>query len=222
MSAGLLLLTSVGAAQAQSFTPPAGCETYLTVQMKSCQVEHHYTCEGSSDRWREVYTADGVYFQSRIDAEAQWLSSMDLPEGAETVTLTPLRDAISVSNLLETGVDAFDFEQRLPDGTVERVVGEDRIVERNVLVAGERLHRTVFEVTYLRPDGTEIGHFSGAEYVSDVHHRFFAGRGTGQFDGATDSYDHRPMAFVYPGQPGFGRLEPMFDCGVMMSALDAR
>ncbi|MEQ5872369.1 hypothetical protein J4E08_21125 [Sagittula sp. NFXS13] len=218
--AGLLALMPLCAQAADVFQAPAGCETFLTVQMKECRVEHHYRCAASgSDQWRAVYVEQGPIFVSRIDAQAQWLSSIDIASGRETVTVMPVKDPSDVTALIETGQDAFDFQQRRADGSVERVFGEDRIVERNVLLDGELLHRTVFEVTYQRADGSEIGTYSGSEYVSEAHQRFFAGRGTSVFDGVSSSFDRTPQEFIYPGEPGFASVTPVYDCGMMMSAL---
>ncbi|WP_425073862.1 hypothetical protein [Sagittula sp. S175] len=221
--AGLMALAPASLHAAQLFTPPEGCEVFLTVQMNQCRVEHHYECAASgTDRWRIVYLEEGPVFLSRIDAEAQWVSSVDLPTGNETVTVLPPRDPASVSNLLATGADTFDFDQRRADGSIERIRGEDRIVERNVLIDGEVLNRTAFTVTYETADGQEIGRYTGAEYVSDTHRKFFAGRGTSLFDGVQSSFDRTPREFIYPGEAGFASVVPLYDCGEMISALEVR
>lgn len=209
------------AAQSAVFAPPEGCTAYMTVQHRDCRVEHHYTCAAAgTDRFREVFTDEGPVYQSRIDAQAQWITSRQLPGGAPTVTLLPAKDPASMDTLLETGIDSMDFEQRTPDGSVQRVTGEDRIVDRNVVIDGEPLYRTVFEVNFLNADGSVMGTYTGSEYVSPVHRRFFAGRGKAVFDGVESSFDRTPKEFIYPGEPGFGALEPIYDCGVMMSALE--
>ena len=38
-----LALPQAGLA-ASTFTPPAGCTTWLTVQARACRVSHHYRC----------------------------------------------------------------------------------------------------------------------------------------------------------------------------------
>lgn len=35
-------------AEAGSFTPPEGCETFLTVQARGCRVSNHYRCEADA------------------------------------------------------------------------------------------------------------------------------------------------------------------------------
>lgn len=219
-AAGLLALVPACAQAAETFQPPGGCQTYLTVQMKDCRVEHHYSCEASgTDRWRIVYTSGGPVFLSRIDAEAQWVASLDLVSGGETTTVFPARDPSSVTALLETGEETFDFTQRAPDGALERVTGYDRIVERDVVIDGEPLHRTEYSVTFSRADGSEIGGYSGTEYVSERHRRFFSGFGQSRFGTDVVRYDQSAVQFIYPGEAGFGSVVPEVDCGMMMSAL---
>lgn len=216
-----LLPGSLAAQDDRSFGPPEGCETFLTVQMKECRVEHHYTCaDTGDDRWRIVYDESGPEFLSHIDPQAQWIASYELPDMIETRTLVPAQEQSSVTELLESGRDSFDFTQQRAGGAIERVFGEDRIVERNVLIDGEVLHRTVFEVTYQRPDGTEIGRYTGSEYVSAKYRRFFAGRGKSEFGGVETAFDRSPIDFIHPGEPGFQAVAPLYECSMMMSALE--
>lgn len=217
-------MVPVGArAQAELFQPPEGCLAYLTVQHRSCRVEHHYTCaDTGQDRWRVVYTGDGPIYLSRIDSEAQWIASRVLPGGGDTETLFPARDPASMTTLLETGEDDFDFEQRRPDGRVERVVGSDRITGPEVVIDGEALLPTAFDVTFYDRAGGIIGTYSGNEFVSATHRRFFAGRGTSNFGGVETSFDRSPREFIYPGAPGFLSVDPVYDCGMMMSRLEVR
>lgn len=205
----------------RTFVPPEGCEAHLTAQLNECRVEHHYTCaDTGGDRFRIVYTEGGPNFLSRIDAEAQWLSSVSLPDGAVTETVRPADAPLDVSALLARGEHPFDFVERWPNGRLVRATGWDRIVQRGVLVAGEVLHRTVFEVAFTdEADGTLIETYTGAEYVSERWHRFFSGKGTSVVGGVSSSFDRSPREFVEPGEEGFLTVTPKYGCGVLMSAL---
>lgn len=217
------LATGAEAQEAGLFTPPEGCTAYLTVQHRSCRVEHHFTCaDTGTDRWRIVYEEEGPIYLSRINAEAQWLSSRGMPSGGETVTLLPAKDPASMTQLLNEGFDAFDFEQQRPDGRIERVVGEDRIIGDPIQIDGEPLYQTEFNVTFYTRAGEVIGTYGGNEFVSPRHRRFFAGQGRSIFDGVEAEFDRTPKTFHYPDEAGFLVNRPIYDCGVMMSQLGER
>jgi hypothetical protein len=218
----LLCCAQVAVAQEDVFTAPAGCETKLTVQTKECQVEHYYICaDTGSDVTRVVFVEDGPSFISRVDGKAQWVSSMSLPDGSVTETVD-IVTPIDVGALYETGEHHFEFTERWPSGREVEAKGWDRIIQRNVMVDGEVLDRTVFEVTYTDAEsGALIETYTGSEYVSEKHMRFFSGKGTVETpDGTRDSFDRSPKEFIYPGEPGFASTTPRYDCGVLMSALD--
>ena len=214
-------MTGATAQEPRLFAVPEGCSAYLTVMQRGCRVEHHYTCEATgTDRWRVVLTETGPVYLSRIDAEAQWVSSWPLPVGDETRTLFPAKDPASMTTLLETGFDDFDFEQQRPDGRIERVTGSDRVVARDVVIDGEPLYQTEFSVTYRNEGGELLGTYEGREYASPRHRRFFAGRGRSAFGDVVTEFDRTPQEFIYPGEPGFLSVTPRYDCGMMMSALE--
>jgi hypothetical protein len=76
---GLALLAAPVAGLGQ-LSPPEGCTTFMTVQARGCRVSNHYRCEADQqgDQWRADFDQEGIYFVSRIDAEAQWVESFDL------------------------------------------------------------------------------------------------------------------------------------------------
>ncbi|MBL9054404.1 MAG: hypothetical protein JNN02_11810, partial [Tabrizicola sp.] len=51
---------------AGTWTPPDGCEAYVTVQSRGCIVSHHYRCEGypAGDQWRVDMGQEGALFYS--------------------------------------------------------------------------------------------------------------------------------------------------------------
>ena len=81
---GVMILPVTGLV-AQEFGLPAGCTAYLTVQNRSCAVEHHFTCEGDADgtQRRVSLSEDGMTYMGQIDAETQWLQSYQ-PLNGET------------------------------------------------------------------------------------------------------------------------------------------
>ncbi|WP_417207580.1 hypothetical protein [Antarctobacter sp.] len=219
----LLTLASAAAAQVQGglFTPPEGCETYMTVQSRSCSVTNHFICPqiDPEHRFRADFGEAGPYFYSHIDGDAQWIASGPPEAPTRTRTVTPMTDPGSVSELIETGVDSFDFYQQDDEEGRTRVSGYDRIVGE-VEIDGEPLYRTEFEMTRRDEDGRVIEHVRGKEYVSALHKRFFAGFATDVTadERETNARDRSPVDFIYPDEPGFRGTYPRYDCD-LMSAL---
>lgn len=219
----LIPLFCAGAAPAQGtglFTPPEGCNAYLTVQSRSCVVTNHFVCPliDPDHKFRTDFGEAGPFYTSRIDADAQWINSGPPSAPQQTRTAEPITDPGSVTELIDTGIDSFDFYQTSPDDGRTRVTGYDRIIDE-VVIDGERLFRTEFELTRRDETGRVIEHVVGREYVSDRHRRFFAGYAADLVDGAErNARDLSPVEFFYPGEPGFGATYPRYDCD-LMSAL---
>ena len=219
----LVAFGCAGMASAQGlglFTPPEGCETYLTVQSRSCVVTNHFTCPqiDPDHKFRTDFNEAGAYFTSRIDGDAQWIASGPPNAPRDTRTILPVTDPGSARELIETGIDSFDFYQTAPGEGVTRVTGFDRILGE-IEIDGEPLFQTEFEMTRRDENGRVIEHVKGREYVSDRHRRFFAGFAADIVDGAeSGGRDRSPVEFIYPGEAGFGGIYPRYDCE-LMSAL---
>jgi hypothetical protein len=205
-------------AMAQNLTAPEGCTMTLTVQSRGCVVDNFWTCEADApgDQWRAEYGIDGPRQISRTDAETQWVDSIELPSMQRWLLESPAPDPASFSELLETGVDTYDFTVAGDPGRI-RLVGFDRIVEAGVAIDGEPLQRTDYSIRATDGTGGLIYEKAGSEYISVRHGRFFSGYGS---DTAApgESWDNSPMQFIYPGDPGFAATVPLYDC----AALNAR
>lgn len=85
-------------ALAATWTAPQGCEIFMTVQAKACRVSNYCTCaaDDPGDQWRADFDQEGLFFQSRINREAEWVESYD---SSPTVrqTLDPNRQTRPVS-----------------------------------------------------------------------------------------------------------------------------
>ena len=216
----LLTLASAGAAQTQGglFTPPEGCEAYLTVQSRGCSVTNHFICPqiAPDHTFRTDFGEAGPYFTSRIDGDAQWIESGPPENPTRTRTVDPITDPGSVSELIENGVDSFDFYQQDDRDGLTRVTGYDRIIGE-IEIDGEPLYRTDFEMTRRDENGRVIEHVRGKEYVSGRHNRFFAGFAVDVTDDEreTNARDRSPVDFIYPDEPGFRGTYPRYDCDLM-------
>lgn len=215
-AAGIACLPMAGLTQAPLFNVPLGCEAFLTVQSRSCLVSHYWTCEATpGDRWRIDYVAEGPAFLSVIDNDAQWLESGDPADARRTVTILPADDPGSVTELLDTGVDSYDFVQRRPSGQIERIVGFDRITGDPVVIDGEELFPTEFNATFRDVNGRVLLDVKGQEFVSARFRRFFGGITVSDDDGVITQRDRTPVEFIEPGEPGFLSTLPQYDCDLV-------
>ena len=153
---------------------------------------------------------DGPIFLSKIDSETQWLESYDLFPTRREVLVQPAPDPASLTELLETGTDSYDFVQRSEDGPT-RVVGFDRLTGDEVVIDGEPLLVTEFQARHETTSGT-ILELTGNEYVSVRHRRFLGGTYSGTGPNGSFESDGSPVDFIYPGEPGFFTKTPLYDC----------
>lgn len=208
-------------AQSPKFTPPPGCEAWLTVQMKSCLVSHYFTCADDPEghRWGATLTEDGPVVLSWLDAEYQWLKTVLLFNGVTETLRQPSDDPASLSELLETGLDSFDFEtvtSGAVEGRVHRYQGFDKLTGETVEIDGEPLLVTEFAVTeYV--GGDVIYTREGNQFVSERFGLFLGGQETESNGERTAETDRTPVQFIEPGEPGFLDARPIFDCGAILS-----
>ncbi len=211
-------------AHANTFTPPEGCTGWMTVQARACRVSNYYKCSADApgDQWRADFDQEGIFFMSRIDAEAQWVESVDLPEGI-TQTLDPgASDPASFSGLLSSGADPFVFSLSKDNGEATRVMGQDKLTGSEVTIDGITLTQTEFTFTETDVAGNILRRARGNEYISPEWRLFFAGPGeTDLGDGQWLPIDGSPVEFIFPGEPGYMATEPLFECDDLMSGIDA-
>ncbi|MEO0990058.1 MAG: hypothetical protein AAFX00_03805 [Pseudomonadota bacterium] len=206
-------LSCTGAsAQGVNFQAPAGCEAYLTVQMKGCLVSNHWRCEAEPEghSWAALYGERGPAVFSQFDREFQWLATVPAVGPSEKLD-EETADPLSLTELLENGLDSFDFEMVDPDGRT-RVRGFDALTGEEVVIDGERLLVTDFQMMQSR-DGDVVSESTGQQYVHPEWRLFFLGDETNTRDGQTIASDNSPVSFLEPGEPGFGATRPLYGCG---------
>lgn len=206
------------------FHLPEGCEAFVTVQQRSCIVSHHFTCADDPEGWQRRVDLDdeGLIYTGAIDAETRWVESVSPRSGIVEVLGDDARDPASFTALLADGVDTFDFTTRTePDGIVTRFIGQDRLTGEQVVIDGVTLDHTEFALTGQDESGAEVWRAEGAEYIQRDWRMFISGtRTTTVGDESWDS-DASPMAFIFPGEPGFLATSPRHDCGALMSKAPA-
>ncbi len=217
-AAAMVPFLAASPAQASSFTPPEGCTGWMTVQSRSCRVSNYYKCSADApgDQWRADFDQEGVYFLSQINAEAEWITSIEVP-AMITQTLDPgAADPASFSGLLSQGVDSFAFGLSKDDGTASRVSGQDKLTGNSTTIDGITLQQTEYEFTETDAMGTILRRSRGNEYVNPDWRLFFSGPGEFDFgDGNWVPMDGSPVQFIFPGEPGYMATEPLFECDAL-------
>ncbi|MDX8349370.1 hypothetical protein SLH49_15395 [Cognatiyoonia sp. IB215446] len=221
-----ILICLAGPAVAQSggstVELPTGCNAYLTVQSESCSVDHHFTCEGDPAGHQRRVSMDerGLTYVGEIDAETQWINSFQVLSGhRERLESSPVEPA-SLSDLIEYGVDDYDFRTLSAEIGETRYVGQDTLTGRQITIDGVTLDETTYDITAYDEAGNEVWSAQGNEFISRDWRMFLSGTGTittpeGSFD-RTD----RPVEFIFPGEPGFLSANPKHGCGVAISSAD--
>lgn len=219
----LLMLVTLSPlpASAGTWTAPAECEIFMTVQARECRVSNHYRCTGDAqgDQWRADFDQDGIYFQSRINREAEWVESFDLfPTVKQTLDRGAL-DPASFSDLLATGRDSFIFDLSRDDGTNSSVRGQDTLTGKTFVIDGITLSETEFEYEETDPSGQILRQSRGREYIHPEWRLFFSGPSEWWDGNEWLPLDGSPMQFIFPGEPGFAVTEPLFGCDPVLSQL---
>jgi len=217
----LALLPAAAAAQSDGvFMPPPGCAGTLTVQSANCEVSNIYVCEADPEghNWRMVFDREGPLFLSKIDAETQWLESYDFAPGRQNILRVPADDPASLTELLATGIDTYDFVQSM-DGQIVRIVGYDRLTGDDTVIDGEPLLGTEFSARYEGFSGTYL-RVEGREYVSVRHRRFIGGTITRIVGDVRTEEDQSPVEFIYPGEDGFFTETPLYGCAAQVARFE--
>lgn len=217
VAAGLL---AVPQARAGSFLPPSGCELKITVQNCGCTVGQHYVCaaDAPGDQHVTYFDKDGPSYHSQIDVETRWLESSDLTTGLTDRLAPEAADPASFSTLLRTGRDDFDFWTVSNSGERLRHIGEDVLTGEKVEIDGVPLELTRFRLKTFGADGQLLIESSGQQFINRDHGRFYGGtEHSTDWTGEVRDDDDSPVTFAFPGDPGFGATEPLFDCEMMMA-----
>lgn len=216
------MLTALPAAAqtVQTFSLPAGCTAYLTIQTESCSVDHIFTCEGDAEgtQRRASIGERGLSGLYQIDEETQWLESIDI-FSEETERLSPdVADPASISELVETGIDTYDFTTESDEVGQSRYVGFDSLTGNTITVDGILLDETEYNITAYNADGEVEWSSKGNEYISQRFNMFLSGSSEVTFGEETFDIEDRPVEFIFEGEPGFLSANPKYGCGVTESA----
>lgn len=206
---------------AGAFTPPSGCEGFMTVQLNNCTVGNYFRCAGDppGDSWSTYFDGEGPYFTSRIDSETRWLQSYDHIADEWDSLDEAAADHASFTTLLATGRDAFDFSTTSDRGETRRFVGHDRLTGERLRIDGVPLERTEFDVSAYDDQGNWLWRRTGRQFIHREWRLFLADTET--FENAAGEIFETvdtPIDFALPGEAGFMTTEPDYGCDMMMTS----
>ncbi len=206
-----------------AFTPPAGCEAKLTIQSRNCLMTNIWTCEADADgeQWLALFNENGPTRLRKVDTEFQWLETYLFNPTRTEQMVVPADDPEALTELFATGYDTYDFIIRDAAGNGLRYVGYDRLTGEETVIDGEVLKNTEYAFDVLTEGGSVLEQREGRQYVSEAHRIFLFGESWDR-DAPDLVRDSSPVEFIYPGEPGFFSNRPIYDCGAMLSSLEAQ
>lgn len=214
----LAALLSGVPAVAVDFTPPAGCESFLTVQNKSCSVSLLWRCDVApeGDFWEATFGPEGLEMIVSYTGDYQWLDSVFMWDSSREEFVPPAADPIEASGLLTTGVDSYDFimHRSEPGRSYDlRVIGADQLTGETVTIDGYEMDVVATRIELTAEDGTVEYSARGEQLYSRTLGHFFLGIEEAlDADGSTTRYDDTPIDIILPGEPGFGATTPLYEC----------
>jgi hypothetical protein len=208
-------------ATAQTFALPQGCEAYVTVQKRNCTVSHLVRCAGDPEGYQRRIDIDegGMSYMGTIDAETQWMESWSVEADVNDRLLPGGADPASLSTLIATGVDTFDFQVETDGTYITRYQGQDRLTGEKVVIDGVTLDVTTFQVEARDETGALLWSTTGSEFIHREWRTFISGTRTTDNGSEVWDDDGTPVEFNFPGEAGFLTSTPRHGCGEMLSSL---
>ncbi len=219
---GAFSAPGVAVAQTESVSLPAGCMAYVTIQKRNCEVSHLFVCASDPEghQRRMDFDEDGMTYLGVIDAETQWVESFS-PRSASTSRLDPGgRDPASLSELMATKADSFDFTTTSDQFGLTRHVGQDTLTGQVEVIDGVELQVTTFRARAYDSGGSLLWDLEGQEYIHPVWRTFLSGIRKGEDLNGPYETDERPVEFVFPDEPGFLSSKPRFGCDAILSSFE--
>lgn len=222
LPAALALLTAGGAA-AQSTSPPAGCSGFLTVHTRACTVSHYWRCEDAPEgtTWEVSHDLDGPTSMHVYDREFQWVDAFYFNSGTTERLFEPGPDPISMSELLEQGVDTYDFttiEQTGEEAVKLNTKGRDETTGNTEVIDGVTLLTVTVNSETRDENGDLVFAATGKQYVFADERLFMLGQES-YFDGEEQwQEDNTPREFIFPGEKGFSDFRPRYGCNALQAS----
>lgn len=203
---------------AKDFTPPEGCNTFLSVQNKGCTVSLLWRCDVApeGDFSEASFGPDGLETLVNYSAGYQWLDTIYIWDSSREEFLPPAADPIDVDDMLATGIDTYEFSMRRsePDGSYDiRVTGADQLTGQTLGVDGYTLDLVQTRLEIVNENGVVEYRSEGTQFFSRTLGHFFLGTEDVEFEnGERATFDSTPVDIILPGEPGFGSTVPLYEC----------
>ena len=219
----VLLATAAMRLHAQTpdvFDLPEGCSAYLTIQTEACSVDHIFTCEGDAEgtQRRVSIGENGLSYVGQIDSETQWLESLHLGSGHAEQLSEEVTDRASFSELVESGIDTYDFTTESEEVGQTRYVGQDSLTGQQVTIDGVTLDETQYNITAYDADGEVKWSAEGNEYISQRFRMFLSGSSTITTERGSFDNEDNPVEFIFETEAGFLSKFPKYGCGETLSS----
>ncbi|MCP5038448.1 MAG: hypothetical protein GY945_12720 [Rhodobacteraceae bacterium] len=199
------------------YTPPAGCEAFLTVQSNTCEVNILWHCDiaPAGDKWDAYFDYGGLQSIVSYSGQYAWLDAEYFWDNSYEETIgTPL-DPISLGMLVIEDRDSYDFEMRRTDDTgsrVLRVTGLDAFDGGEMTIDDQILKTVSYDYEITEEDGSIFYKSSGVQLFSPELQVFLSYLDTVDDNGAISTYETAPADFIFPGEPGFADPTPLYGC----------
>lgn len=216
----MMALAMPAYAQQDTVALPQGCTAFVTIQYNSCSVSHHFTCEGDEAgiQRRIDLDPDGITYIGAIDAETQWIESVHVRSGHMERLEDAPADRASFTELLENGIDTFDFQTLSDEIGTSRYVGFDSLTGVQVEIDGVLLDQTQNQIFGYDADGELTWQGEGNEYISRDFRMFLSGTSSVTVPEGTFEIVDEPVEFIFPDESGFLSSNPKHGCGATDSS----
>lgn len=213
MRLALIFALTAGPVFATQFDVPLACTSVVTVQNRDCTVSHFYRCPPEeTDIFELSFNGDGAQFRTRYDRDGRALEYVDFEDSIAIAREPDATDTDSLSELLDTGEDTYDFLSRVSSGGQFRTIGFDRLLGQSVDVDGRQLQMTEFAYRLVSLNGETFSSVRGQQFVDPELRLYFGGIYVDTSDGSQETTNASPADFIWPGDDQFLSSKPVFDC----------
>lgn len=197
--------------------PREHCTPLYTVQKRGCVAEHVLRCE-TPERvlYRNEYIEDGALTDVTFsDNDYEFVDEWNAEGLAFILEMVENRDPFSLSDLRETGVDAFD-QTALVDMQVvapreATVLGDARMTGETLSFDGHVVEEVAVRATV--DLATMEFWLEGTSYVDRETGTMFDGAYIMSVDGFDEELPGAPVKVMREGDRGFMHNITLFDCG---------